>query len=330
MSKTIKVMFIVGTSNQTTMMHKIANELPDHYDCYFSNFYGDGIAKFMKEQNMLEVTIIGNAMCKANEIYFKEHGLQNDYRAEKNDYDLVFSTNDTYVPKNLQGKKMILVQEGILEPVDWRFHTAKLLGLPRLLADTSMMGLSDDYDYFCVFSEGYKKEFIKRGVKAEKIKVTSAPNFDDLDKHYQNDFPHRNYVLAITCNHRETRRADDRIGFIRKVKRIANGRPIIFKLHPREHFDRAIKEIQDHAPESMIYTSGDTNAMVANCEVVVATYSTVILSAAAMGKKVYSDFYSQELLEDLMPIQTGGTSARTIANLGVELIEKNVKKMSLV
>jgi hypothetical protein len=101
-------------------------------------------------------------------------------------------------------------------------------------------------------------------------------------------------------------------------------------LHPREHFDRAIKEIKDHAPDSMIYTSGNTNDMVANCAFVVSTYSTVILGAAAMGKKVYSDFYSQELLEELKPIQNGGTSARAIANLGVELIEKNVKKMSLV
>lgn len=329
MSKQVKVLFIVGTRNQTTMMHKIAKELPANYDCYFSNFYGDGIAKFMTEQNMLEVTIMGNSTQKANLQYYKDHGLQDDYRAVKNKYDLVFMSNDLYVPKNLRGTKMILVQEGILEPVDWRFHTAQFLGLPRLLADTSMMGLSHEYEYFCVFSEGYKKEFVKRGVKEERIKVTSVPNFDDLNKYKKNKFPHKDYVLAITCNHRETRRSEDRVGLIRKVKRIANGRKIIFKLHPKENWSRAIKEIKTHAPDSLIFTEGDTNTMVANCDEVVASYSTVILAAAAMGKTVHSDFYSQEELLSLRPIQNGGKSAKLIADLGVELIEKSANKMSV-
>lgn len=325
MSKTVKVLFVVGTKNQTTMMHEISKQLPSHFDCYFSNFYGDGIAKFMTEREMLEVTLMGKSTQKANLKYYQEHGLKDDYRAEKNDYDLVYICNDLYVPKNLRGKQIILVQEGILEPIDWRFYTAGILGLPRLLADTSMMGLSHQYKYFCVFSEGYKKEFIKRGVKPDTIKVTSVPNFDNLKTHFKNDFPQKDYVLAITCNHRETRRPEDRIGLIRKVKRIANGKEIIFKLHPKENFKRAIKEIETHAPEAQIFTDGDTNAMVANCDIVVASYSTVILTAAAMGKKVYSDFYSQQQLEELMPIQNNGTSAKAIADLGVGLIEKNIK-----
>ncbi|MEZ5023588.1 MAG: hypothetical protein R2728_10090 [Chitinophagales bacterium] len=156
------------------------------------------------------------------------------------------------VPNNIKKTKKILIQEGMIEPVDWRFKTAKLLGLPRVLADTAMLGLSDDYEYFCVFSEGYKKEFIKRGVKPNKIMVTSVPNFDNVDRYRKNDFPHKDFVLVPTSNHRETARPHDRVAFIKKVLKIAGNRQIIFKLHPREIVDRATKEIEEHAPGSLV------------------------------------------------------------------------------
>ena len=63
--------------------------------------------------------------------------------------------------------------------------------------------------------------------------------------------------------------------------------------------------------------------MAANCAVLVASYSTVVLTAAALGKEIYCD-YSNELLNELKPVQNNGTAAKTIANLGVELMERDL------
>lgn len=320
MSRSVKVLFIIGSKNQTQIMHKVSQHLPSNYECYFSTFYGDGWLKRWEKRGWLEATIMGKWCQKENADYCQKHGLEYDYRGEQHDYDLVFMTTDMVIPSNIKKCKKILIQEGIIEPVDWRFNTAKLLGLPRVLADTAMLGLSDDYTHFCVFSEGYKKEFIKRGVKPNKIMVTSVPNFDNVDRYRKNDFPHKDFVLVPTSNHRETARPHDRVAFIKKVLKIAGDRQIIFKLHPREIVDRATKEIEEHAPGSLVYATGNTEEMVANCSCLIATYSTVVLTAAALGKEIYSD-YPKELLNELKPLQNGGKSAKTIATLGVELIE---------
>ncbi len=320
MSKSKKILFIIGTNNQTTILHSIARQLPDDYDCYFATLYGDGWLKFWSQMGWLEYTIISKWCRKKNEEYCEEHNLNYDFRGESHNWDLVFMTTDMMIPDNISKAKKVLIQEGIVEPVDWRFHTAKLLGLPRVLADTAMLGLSNDYDYFCVFSNGYKKEFIKRGVNGDRIRVTSVPNFDNVEQYKNNDFPHKDFVLVPTSNHRETKRPHDRIGFLKKVVKMANGQQIIFKLHPREIVDRATKEIETHAPGSLVYATGNTEEMVANCSKLIATYSTVVLTAAALDKEIYCD-YSNELLNELKPVQNGGTSAKTIANLGIELIE---------
>ena len=54
--------------------------------------------------------------------------------------------------------------------------------------------------------------------------------------------------------------------------------------------------------------------MIANCEVLVTKFSTVILNALALGKKVVSDLEEQEL-SLIAPIQNGGISNKYIANV---------------
>ena len=315
-----KILFLCGSKNQTTQMHKIALHLMDDYDCYFSNLYADGLINFLAIiGDVMERSVYGKGQQKKNAAYFEEHGLKNDFKGLSNDYDLVFSSHDISEQKNLANTKMILVQEGIFEPMDWRYYVAKYLRLPRYLADTAMVGLSDRYNVFCVMSDGYKDELIRRGADPKKILVTGVPNFDHIDLFRKNDFPHKDYVLAVTCNHRETKRPDDRMGFIQKVKDYANGKQIIFKLHPMEDHERATLEIKSILPNCLIYTNGSAEEMIANCSMMITTYSSTILTASALEKPIISHYTSQQL-KALKPVQTNGTSASKIANVAKALL----------
>ena len=93
---------------------------------------------------------------------------------------------------------------------------------------------------------------------------------------------------------------------------IAQGRPLIFKLHPNENIARARREIQQYAPEARIYDTGNTNHMIANCDVLITQTSSVTFVGLALGKEVYSDLNLDELRR-LMPMQNGGSSAVHIA-----------------
>jgi hypothetical protein len=53
--------------------------------------------------------------------------------------------------------------------------------------------------------------------------------------------------------------------------------------------------------------------MIANCDVLVTRYSSVVYVAVALGKEVHADI-DAVTLRRLAPIQNGGTSARRIAN----------------
>lgn len=194
------------------------------------------------------------------------------------------------------------------------FYTAKYLGLPRYLASTSTTGLSNKYDYFCVASEGYKNMFIKNGIKAEKIIVTGIPNFDNCKKHLKNKFPNKNYVLVCTSDSRETFKYENRKKFIERAVKIANGKQIIFKLHPNEKTERAFREIKDYAPGSLVFSEGNTGEMIANCDTLITKYSSVVYVGLALGKKVYSDF-NLEQLKSLVPNQNSGISSVNIARI---------------
>ena len=308
-----KILFIGGSLNQTTMMFRIAQALPE-YEHSFSSYYGDGLVRLLAKSGLLDFTILGGGARRATETFFSENKLGTDHYGKRNDFDLVVTCSDLIVPKNIRNKPIVLVQEGMMTPENIVYHVVKNLNLPRYLGNTSMTGLSHAYQKFCVASEGFKEMFVRKGISPDKIAVTGIPNFDDLEQYHQNDFPYRDFVLGATSSLREAFQYEDRPAFIRKVLLVADGRRIVFKLHPNENHTRALREIEHHAPGAMTFTSGNINPMIANCTAMVTKYSSVMLVALGLGKLVYSDL-EPAFAEQLRPVQNGGTSARLIADI---------------
>ena len=325
-----KILFICGSINQTKMMHKISLHLKDH-ECYFTPYYSDGFTKFLSNTSFLDFTILGGQFRKRTIEYLELNNLKIDFEGKQRKYDLVYTCSDLIIPKNILDTKIILVQEGMTDPENLVYHLVKKLKLPRYLASTSTTGLSDAYNKFCVASEGYKEFFIKKGVVASKIEVTGIPNFDNCKEYLNNDFPYKNYILVATSDARETFKYENRKKYIQYAKQIAREKPLIFKLHPNEKFERAIEEINKYAPGSLIYTQGNTEHMIANCNTLITKYSSVVYVGLALGKKVYSEF-DVENLNKLIPIQNNGTSAYNISEVGRKLLAEeratNIFKLS--
>lgn len=307
------ILFICGSLNQTTMMHKIAQHMMD-YNCFFTPYYADGIEDLTAQTGLLDFTVLGGKHHRDTKHYLAQNMLNVDLRGVRRNYDMVVTASDLIVQKNVRGKRLVLVQEGITEPETWVYHMVRSLRLPRYIANTSTNGLSDAYDIFCVASEGYADHFIRKGVRAEKIAVTGIPNFDNMQGNFENDFPYRDYVLAATTPLRETFRRDDRVAFIRRCVEIAAGRPLFFKLHPAENVKRATCEVNIHAPGAKVFSDGNVNHMIANASTVITQQSTCTFVAVALGKEVYTNLSLDELRR-LMPIQNGGESAKRIANI---------------
>lgn len=308
-----RILFVGGSLNQTTMVHKIAGELREH-ECVFTPYYADGLLRWAAEREWLGFTILGGRPRATSEAFLRGEGAAIDYRGEGGRWDLVVTTSDLVVPRNLRGVPMVLVQEGMTDPEDWRYRLVRATGLPRWMANTSMTGLSHAYRAFCVASEGYRDLFVAKGVDSTKIEVTGIPNFDDCASFLRNDFPHRGYVLGATSCLRETWKPEDRRGFIRRCLEVADGRELLFKLHPNEDHDRARREIEGLVPRALVFESGNTNHMIANCSALVTRYSSVVHVAVALGKEVHADL-DGVTLRRLLPLQNGGTSARRIADV---------------
>jgi hypothetical protein len=314
-----KILFICGSLNQTTQMHKIAQQLMSEYDCYFTPYYADGFVNFLAQLGWLSFTVLGGRHRRETNDYLAKNKLRVDERGAKNQYDLIVTCSDLIIQKNLKNKRVVLVQEGITEPEGFVYKLVRWLKLPRYLANTATNGLSDAYDIFCVASQGYAEHFIRKGVKPQKIAVTGIPNFDDMQNFNQNDFPHLGHVLVATTPYRETFRSDNRMFFIKQCVEIAKGRQLIFKLHPTENAKRAIREIHSLAPDALVFTHGNVSHMIANASVVITQQSTCTFVAVALGKEVYTKLDTEEL-KRLMPIQNGGTSASHIAKVCMRLI----------
>jgi len=313
MSKQKNILYICGTINQTSQMHEISKELPG-FRHHFTPYYADGYLEWARRNNMLEFSILGNKLGKRATNYLKEHRLTIDYRGGNHAYDLVLTCSDLVIPYNVRGKRTILVQEGMTDPEGLAYYLVKYLKLPRYMASTSATVLSMQYDYFCVASEGYKKHFIRKGVEPERLIVTGIPNFDNCAEYNRNNFPYRHYVLVATSDMRETFRYENRRRFIRNCVELAKGRQLIFKLHPNENAERAAAEIMEYAPGSLVFSGGNINHMIANCDTLITRFSSVVYIGLAMGKEVYSDFELDELRE-MVPWQNGRTSARNIADV---------------
>jgi hypothetical protein len=311
-----KILFICGSLNQTTMMHQISRHLAE-FDQAFTPYYCDGFYKILEALGLLDFTIIGGQNRRNTEKYLSDHALPVDYGGKAGDYDLVVTCTDLLVQKNILDKKVVLVQEGMTDPEGIAYHIVRRIhrwGVPRWLASTSTTGLSDRYERFCVASEGYGRHFVRKGVKAEKVVVTGIPNFDNAAQYLKNDFPHRDYVLVATTDTRENFKLDYRKRFLRRAKRLAGDRPILFKLHPNENSRRSTREIEACVPGALVFASGNTNHMIANCHTLITQFSSVVYLGLALGKRVYSYFDLDELRE-LVPIQNGGTSAVNIAGV---------------
>ncbi|MCX8116427.1 MAG: hypothetical protein N3G78_00665 [Desulfobacterota bacterium] len=308
-----KILLIGGSLNQTTMMHQIAQHLHE-YDCFFTPFYADGLVGYAAKKGWADFSVLGGPMRRMTLEYLRRQDLPIDEGGRANSYDLVLTGSDLIIQKNIRGKKIILIQEGMTDPENLFYYLVKWFRLPRYLASTAAHGLSHQYERFCVASEGYRDLFIRKGVSPEKIVVTGIPNFDNAAQYLNNPFPYRHYVLVATSDARETFKYDNRKRFIRRALEIADGRQLIFKLHPNEKVERATREILKLAPRALIFARGNTNHMIANCDVLVTQYSSVVYIGLALGKEVHS-YFDLSLLKRLMPIQNGGASAKNIAEV---------------
>jgi hypothetical protein len=300
-------------------MAAIANELED-WEHWFTPFYGNLFERVLRASGLAETSIGGKkrrAWCLE---YLRDHGRSVDLDGRRGGYDLVVVCTDVVVPRNVLGRPLVLVQEGIVDRPDIFAHLWKVAPwLPRWAAGTALTGQSGKFDRFCVASAGYRDFFAARGVDPARLVVTGIPNFDDCSQYVRNEFPHRGYVLVCTSDARETMRRDDRSALIRRALQLAAGRQLIFKLHPNEKHARATAEILALAPNALVYTSGSAEAMIANADVVVAQWSSTVFVAAALGKEIHSDVPVDEVRR-LLPVQNGGRSARNIARVCRELL----------
>ncbi len=212
-----RIFFICGSMNQTTQMHQISKHLSD-YEHSFSPYYCHGFDEILRRLGLIEFTIAGNKVVGLSRTYLQNHGLLIDYQGKNGPYDLVVTCSDVYLQRNIRDHRIVLVQEGMIDPESIIFHLVKRFRfLPRWLGNTAATGLSDAYRAFCVASEGYRDLFIRKGVHPEKIVVTGIPNFDNCRRYCTNDFPHRHYVLVCTSGQRELLQREDRVAFIRRA-----------------------------------------------------------------------------------------------------------------
>lgn len=327
MKPTRKALFILGSPNQTSQMFQIYQELKGDFEGYFTQFFPhSALEKFAVRIGLLENTIIDGRFKKKSEDFVREHNLNYDYggAAHMGQYDIVFMCTDAIYPEVARRSKSIFIQEGMVDPLDTWSKWVKKMGLPAYFTGTtSLNGSMNGPDVYCVASEGYKERFASLGTDPGKIAVTGIPNFDNCNAFLNNSFPYKDYVLVCTTDMRETFRRENRPEFIRQCVKIAAGRPMIFKLHPNEIWDRAYREITSMCPENtLVFQSGDTNHMIANCAELITQYSTVVYVGLALGKPVHSYFELEEL-KRLQPIQTGGKSAAQIADLARHFADFN-------
>jgi hypothetical protein len=314
-----RILFICGSINQTTQLHEVAGHLPGH-DHFYTPYYADGLVEVARRLGGAEFTILGDKLRKRCLDYLESRALPLDMGGVRGGYDLVITCSDLLVPRNIRSTKVVVVQEGILDPPSIGLTLWKLFPvLPLWVAGTATTGLSGRYTRFCVASEGYRDYCVGLGAKAERIVVTGIPNFDNCERYRANSFPHRNYVLVCTSDARETFKGDDRGAFIARARQIAGGRPLIFKLHPNENVERATSEIRALAEGALVFSRGSAEEMIANCDVLITQYSSTVFVGLALGKEVHS-YFDLATLKRLLPVQTG-RAARDIAQVCLEVLE---------
>src|SRR5215510_1415422 len=227
------ILLVCGTLNQTRAMVAIGNQLADH-NCYYTPFYCDGHLLRASQRGQLDFTVLAGPLRERSVAFMRAAKLPIDDRGEAREYDLIVTCTDLILQDNIEDKRIVLVQEGLTEREGFLYWLVKYVGIPRVFANTAAFGLSDGYEVFCVASPGARELFRAKGVRSEKMVVTGISNFDNVGAYMNNDFPHRNFVLICTSNARETFKYHDRMRFLRDALDIADGRRVIFKLHPAE------------------------------------------------------------------------------------------------
>lgn len=320
-----RILFICGSINQTTQLHQIACCLSKH-DCLFTPYYGDRIESICEQIGLAEGTIVGFKLRARCLEYLHDHQLPIDLNGGGRPYDLVVSCSDLIVQQNIRGYPLVLVQEGMTDPEGFAYYLLRRMSfLPRWMASTSMTGTSNLYTRFCVASYGYRDLFIRKGADPNRLVVTGIPNFDNCEALYDNSFPYRHYVLACTTDMRETYRFEWRPRFIKWVLRIADGRPLFFKLHPNEKHERAIREIHKFAPHAKVFTDGEVGPMVANCDVLITQFSSVTYLGLILDKEVHT-YLDIDELSRLLPIQNGGRSSLNIAEVCRQVLNQQKQR----
>jgi hypothetical protein len=310
-----KVLLICGNRNHTTTMHAIGNELTD-CERFYTPYYCDdwSALDLLRRTHLLEFVALGHDFRRRCLAYLGEHDLAIDMAGARGGYDLVVTCSDLIVPSNIAGVPMVGVQEGMIDPklFWWRvMEQFPWLWLPRWAAGTACTGLSHAYEMYCVASEGYRKDFIERGARADRLMVTGLPNFDNFAGYVRPGHWIEGCVLACTSDGRETFRRDDRKRFIHWALEIAGDRPLVFKFHPNERMTRAVDEVRRWAPRARALTSGSGEELAANCHTLVTEWSTLAYVGLALDKPTYS-YRDLEAHRALLPVQHG-RAAKQIA-----------------
>ena len=321
------ILCIVGSLNQTTQLHDIARFLDKEYDIYYSLLYGDGLAyKFVAESGFFDNTVLGknSSFTLKSKQYIKDNGLIYDYRGASKgiEYDMAVLSTDLVVPRSFLAKKTVWVQEGMIDPLTSLAKMVKKLKLPTFLpGNTSLNGTSNKADIYFAASKGYKQYFNALGTESNKILTTGVPNFDNIIEMQNLQFDYREYVLVATSDIRDLGGNEDRVHFIQECVKIADGRQLIFKLHPNENFEKSSREIRENTPaDTMIFNTGSIDPMIAHCHTLITQYSSTVYLGMILGKKIYSYFPIEELKANV-PIQNGGKSAEIISEIIRDFME---------
>ena len=103
MLQTPRILFICGSLNQTTMMHKIAQHLPE-FEHFFTPYYSDGFLDILARNGLLDFSILGGEFRRQTEEYLNNNSLSIDYRGAAHTYDLVLTCCDLCYRRSLDSR----------------------------------------------------------------------------------------------------------------------------------------------------------------------------------------------------------------------------------
>jgi len=131
-----KILFIGGSPNQTRMVHAVARHLESEAECFFTPFYTDGILGRLQKHGWMDFCILGGQLRTQTLDFLREQGLPLDEGGRRGGYDLVVTTTDLLVQRNIRKTPLVLIQEGMTDPENILFHLVRAIHLHRYLAGT--------------------------------------------------------------------------------------------------------------------------------------------------------------------------------------------------